>query len=263
MAWDNADWGGAAGGALGSVGGPAGVAAGYGAGYGIGRMFDRGKRSEDLGLTAPYQPNTSDNPIVGQINLLFEQFLGRYPTKAEYESLKPLISGGQMTPMQLGQYLQGSPEAQETRLGQYGQQYERQLGANDEAILKRAADTTSSQFAQQGRQFSSGQGNSILQAGQQLAERRRADLADFYGQGLKSIMGQYGSQGQGAQARAYQVQDRERERGYDLSDYYLQQNDFNSYLRGQSTRNMQSALMQGGIGIVGGLAKGAGANLFS
>jgi hypothetical protein len=192
------------------------------------------------------------------VNQVFSSALGRLPTQDEMSFLSDYLDHGHITPYQIGQYLQGTPEAQQARLGQYGKAYEGQLAQNDQTILNRAADVAQGQFAQQGRQFSSGQGNAILQAGQNLAMDRNSALSAFYGQGYQGLMGQYGQQGQGALERAYGLSDQARMRAWQIDDYNRQQNDFNSYLRGQGTRNLQQGLLGAGLALPGEFLGAAG-----
>lgn len=199
------------------------------------------------------------------INEQFQSSLGRDATDAEHGFFKPYVEGGFLSPYQIGQYAQGTPEAQQTRLQQYGKQFGDTLGQYDQTILGRAADTANAQFADNGRQWSSGQGNSILQAGQNLAMDRNQALAGFYGNGYQGLMSQFGNQSQGMLNRGYQKQDLQQQRDWQLQDYYLQQNDFNNYLRGQNVRNQQSAVTSGlfslgsaGIGAAGMASMGGG-----
>ena len=161
-----------------------------------------------------------------------------------------------MTPDQLNQYLQGTPEAQQARLTQQTGQMSQALGANDNLILGKAADAANASFAENGRQGSTGQSNSVLQVGQNLAADRNNQLAQFYGNGLNAIQGQYAGQNQQVTGRQQSLQDYNTQRANQLSDYYLQQNDYNNALNGQQTRNMQSALL-GGAFSLGGAALGA------
>src|SRR6185369_12587736 len=99
----------------------------------------------------------------------FQAALGRDATPAEQSYFAPLISGGTMSPYQLQQYAAGTPEAQQAKLAGATRAYANTLGASNNYILGQAANQAQSQFAQAGRQYSTGQGNTILQAGQQLA----------------------------------------------------------------------------------------------
>lgn len=210
------------------------------------------------GTPRAYNPEEIDN--------IYQQNLGRKATPQEHDFFKPYVEQGSLSPYQIGQYAQGTPEAQQSRLGQYGGQYENFLARNDKTILGRAADVAQGQFAENGRQFSTGQGNAILQAGENLAMNRDSMLSNFYGSGYKSLMGQYAGQSQDAMNRGFGLSDIQNQRGYDMGNYYLQQNDYNNYLKGQNTRNLQEALISGAVGLPAAYLRGRGAggkSLFS
>jgi hypothetical protein len=190
------------------------------------------------------------------IDQLFQQFLGRTGTSDEHSFLSGYVKKNYISPYEIGQYLQGTPEAQGSRLKQYGQQYSDALGAQDTAILGRAADAANGTFAQQGRQFSTGQGSAVLQAGQQLAQDRNSSLAAFYGGGYQNLMGSYENQGQGALDRAYGLKDAYRQHAWDLQTYGMQQNDFNNYLNATNRMNRQQGFGSA-IGSIGGGIAGA------
>lgn len=190
------------------------------------------------------------------VDSMFQQHLGRAGTGAEHSFLQKYVDAGQLDPMQIGQYLQGTPEALASRLGKQQGQYQGLLTQNNNQILGQAADAANSSFAQNGRQFSSGQGNAVLQAGQQLASQQSPMIANFYGQGQQGLNDQYSQVGQGALQRAYNLQDQQTQWAREDSNYNRQQNDFNNYLKGQQTRNMQSGLMNAGLKLGGNLITG-------
>lgn len=181
----------------------------------------------------------------------FQSALGREPSDSELAFLGPYLEAGHITPYEVGKYLQGTPEAQQSRLAQQQTAYSDILSKNNSTILNQAADAANSRFAQAGRQFSSGQTNSVIQAGQQLAAQQSPMLANFYGQGQYGLNQDYTSEGQGSLSRAYGLADQSRMRQWQLNDYDRQKNDYNDFLRGQQGRNLQSGLLSGAFGLAG------------
>ncbi len=194
------------------------------------------------------------DPVADQ----FQQYLGRTPNSGEASFFNDLITKGQISPYEVGQVLAGHPEAQANRLNQYGQQYSDKLAASDNQILGKAANAAQSLFAQNGRPDSSGVGAQVLSAGQDLAANRQSMLASFYGQGYQGLQNQYQNNGQNAIGRAYGLGDQQRQWAHDQSNYFQQQNDFNNYLKGQQTRNMQSGLFNAAVSLPGQALAAAG-----
>lgn len=194
----------------------------------------------------------------GAVDQMFNQMLGRPATKAEHDFLTPYVNNGQISNYEIGQYLQGTPEAQQARLGQQQGQFQNLLTQNNQQILNQAANTANGQFAQNGRQWSSGQGNSILQAGQQLASQQSPMIAQNYMAGQSGLNDLYSNYGNNALNRTYNLADSQTAYNRAMQSYYNQQNDFNNYLGGQQTRNMQSGLFNAGISIPGQVIGAAG-----
>ncbi|MBI3549446.1 MAG: hypothetical protein HY078_10435 [Elusimicrobia bacterium] len=188
-----------------------------------------------------------------QIDQLFQRMLSRAGTNEEHSFLQPYFDAGHLSAFELGQFLQGSPEATQSRLSQQQTQYGDILTQANQRFLSQAADTANAQFAQSGRQWSSGQGNSILQAGQQLAAQQAPSLAEFYGQGQRGLNNQYSGIGDSVLSRAYGLKDEARQRAWDIEDYYRMQNDYNGYLNAASRRNRTGALVGLGGAVAGGL----------
>ncbi len=193
-----------------------------------------------------------------QLNQIFQSALGRTPTDAESQFLQPYLDSGVLSYQQAHQYLQGTPEAQQSRLGQQQNQFGSLLTGGNNQILGQAADAANASFAQNGRQFSSGQGNAVLQAGQQLAAGQSPLLAQNYMAGQQGLNAQYNGMGQDALSRAYNLTDSNTAYGRQQNMYFQQQNDFNNYLAGQQTRNMQAALFNSSVGLPGHALGAAG-----
>lgn len=189
----------------------------------------------------------------GQFNGIFQQTLGRAPTQQETSFLQPYIDNGTLSYEQAGQYLQSTPEAMASRNNAQQGQYQNLLTQNNQAILGQAADAANASFAQNGRQFSSGQGNAVLQAGQQLAAQQSPMIAGNFQNNYNNLSSAYMNQGQDALSRAYNLTDSNTAYSRQLDMYQRQANDYQNLLRQQSTRGLQ----QGLIGLGGGLIAGA------
>lgn len=197
-----------------------------------------------------------------QLNQIFQSTLGRAPTQQETSFLQPYIDQGTLSYAQAGQYLQSTPEAQQSRNSQQQNQYAGLLSQNNSQILSQAADAANASFAQNGRQFSSGQGNAVLQAGQQLAAQQSPLVAGNFQNNYANLDANYMGQGQNSLNRAYNLTDSNTDYGRQGAFYTRQSNDYQNLLRQQGTRGLQQGLMSlagGGLGAgLGGIFGGLG-----
>lgn len=182
------------------------------------------------------------------INQYFQQHMGRNANPDETSYLKTFVDNGHLKPFELGQIIQGLPEAQARNLQTQGQNYSNVLAGQDTNILNKASDQIRSQQFQQGRQDTGAYINAFASAAQNLAMQRQQPIAQFYGQGYSSLFNQPQQMGQQVQNRGYALTDEARKRQYEIEDYYRQQNDFNNALPGQATRNLQGNLVGLGLG---------------
>jgi hypothetical protein len=185
----------------------------------------------------------------------YQRYLGRAPQQDELDFFTQALKNKDISPFEIGMFLQGHPEAQQARLRQYGQQYSDMLGANDQQILNKAADTARGQFAQLGRPISSGLGSQILSAGQDLAQNRQQALAQFYGTGFGNLQNQYQTGGEGALQRQYGLADRRHEEAQQLSNFYLNKDASMGLLNMQNSAGLRNALWGAGLTALG---QGAG-----
>jgi len=201
----------------------------------------------------------------GRIGQELQNALGRPATQDEIDQYSKYIQTGDLQYGDIGRIVQGLPEAQQARLAQQQGQYQNLLTANNQSVLNQAAATANGQFAQNGRQWSSGQGNSILQAGQQLAAQQSPMIANFYGQGQMGLNSAYQSAGQDTLQRAYNLTDSRTAYNRSLLGYQTQRNDYGTDLSNQRAYNRGQAFNQlvgGGIGAaVGSLGGPAGAQI--
>lgn len=194
-----------------------------------------------------------------QVSEQFRQVLKRAPSQSEIDFLSKFIDEGDLQPYEIGQILQSTPEYQRSTLAQDTAQFGQVLGTQDENALARAADIAGAQaqsrFAGLGRPATSAIASQVFgQTGNvasQLAQNRQQALADFYGRGLSGARESMISGGQGAIGRGYGLRDERRQRQFDLSDYYRQQNDFNTYLNAANRRQRQQGFAKLGGGALG------------
>lgn len=190
------------------------------------------------------------------INDQFRQLLGRDAHPDEIQVFNEFMKENDLQPYEIGQIIQSHPEYQQNLLTQQGGQYADLLGKSDERILGLAQDQARGDFARMGRASSSGYTAAFANAARDLAMGRQQQLAQFYGQGYGGIRNLAAGQGQNALQRGYGLRDERRQRGWAIDDYYRQQNDFNSALKGQSRRNLQGSLTEAGIKLGTGLISG-------
>ena len=166
----------------------------------------------------------------------FQQLLGRAPSQDELDYFNKFISSGELQAAEIGQILQSLPEYQSAQLNKNTDAFGQRLQANDQQILQQGADIAGAQatsrFAGLGRPNSSAMAAQVFgQTGQlasSLAQNRQSALADFYGRGLQQNAALGAQQGMGATNRGYSERDTMRQRGWDIEDYYRQQNDYNN-----------------------------------
>jgi hypothetical protein len=176
-------------------------------------------------------------PIGGIMQSIIDQFqrvLGRAPRPDEISYFTKFINEETLSPYEIGQVLQSTPEYQSTMLKKQGQ----------------------GQFRRLGRPDSSGYAGAFAGAAKDLAASRQASLAQFYGGGLQTAQANVYGQGMGAIGRGNQLTDRRQQRAWDLEDYYRQKEDYLGAMKAQSGLNLKSQLIGGGIGILGGAASG-------
>ncbi len=195
---------------------------------------------------------------------VFERTLGRKPTQAEQSFFEKLfVDRSDISAFDIENMLAGTQAGQERLLNQQTGQFEQRLEQSDQRVLERTGETLQSRFTQQGRRFSSGFNAALVDAAQNLAQQRQQQVASFFGGGLQGVRQTAFGAGQTAERR-FIDEPRAFIRARNLADesYFRQQNDFNNFLRGQQSRNLQSALTQGGLRLGGALIGGAAGGFF-
>lgn len=190
---------------------------------------------------------------MAEIDEQFRSILGRQATEAEKSFFEKFLQSNDLSPFEVGMILQSLPEYQSRQLGAQTTDLEQRLAASDQAILGDAQKQLQSRFRQLGRPDTTGLSAAFADTAGNLARDRAGDLANFYAGGLGEIRSSRLGLGQGALSRGYGIRDERRHRENAIADYYRQLNDQQGLLRQQSIRNLQSGLLQGGIGLGSGL----------
>ena len=178
--------------------------------------------------------------------------LGRSATPEEVAYFNKFIADEGVTPYEIGQMVQSSPEYQGKQLDQNATAYMDKLNASNADILGMAGAQAQSRFASLGRPATSAQAGALGQAAQNLAMSRQNSLAAFYGQGLQNNAAMAASQGMNAQNRAFGLRDERRQRQYQIEDYYRQQNDYQNSKNSMSGWN--AITPEYGVGTLAALA---------
>lgn len=193
----------------------------------------------------------------------FKEYFGRDATPDELNYYNKFISQEGMTPYEVGQSLQATPEYQNKLFQQQIPQLEQMYARNDERMLGQAGDALARRFAQQGRTTTgSGYTQAYMNAARDLAARRNTQLADFYQGGLNQMRQIPYAQGQGATQRQYGIRDSNTDWQRQLQMYQLQKSDYDNYLN-QANRRARNqgigSLVGSGLGAAAGFAMpGAG-----
>lgn len=181
----------------------------------------------------PYDNGANRAVDNAKIAAEFQSATGRAPTPNEIDLYGQFIKSGDLEYGDIGNILKGSPEASQSRLEGYTDQFGQRLGAQDNQFLDAAAHRigaqAQSQFAGLGRPNSSAMAAQVFgqggQVAQNLAMQRQSALANFYGNGLQNVMGQYSDRANMTQGRAYQKQDSRTDFNRSLLGYQTQRSD--------------------------------------
>lgn len=181
------------------------------------------------------------------LSQFFQQYLGRPATEQELKYIGDFIDQGHLNTYEAGNLISGLPEAQQRSFSNYGQQYQQALGASDEAILGKAGKQLQSRFAQQGRPDTSSYGAAYMSAARDLAISRQPAIAQFYGQGYRTLQEQPYMASQRSIGRAGELQDAYRNRAWEQDDYTRQQNDYNDRLNSYNRTGRWDSFLNSGI----------------
>lgn len=182
-----------------------------------------------------------------EISQQYQRVLGRDARSDELEFFKKFMKDNDLTSFEVGQILEGLPEAQEATVRRQGAEIEPMLAASDERILGRASDTIQGNFRRLGRPGSSGYAGAFAQAARDLALSRQGELAQFYTGQLPQVREQAFGLGGQAQSRGFGLRDERRNRAYQIEDFYRMQDSYRDLMRTQNRYGLQSALTGAGI----------------
>jgi len=204
----------------------------------------------------------------GDVNALFQQYLGRNADPSEVEHFGGLLAGNQTDKYTLGEWLKQQPEYQNVQdkamregltgeLQKQNEQYfsEKILPTIQSSLLRSGRSTDSSGYAAmlaRAAQEQNTQRESFLNnlTAQQYMGNKAAANADY----TNKMANWYDTQNYGRQ-RSDALADRYYARAQELQNYDIQKNAYEQYLRNYGKRS-------GGIGsLVGGLI-GAGAGAY-
>ena len=210
-----------------------------------------------------------------RLEAAFTQYLGRPPKPDELAFFSKQAQDNDLSEFEIGEILQGSPEAQRTRATQDVRGYADTLGQYDQEVLGKASQTLEAKFRGQGRSASgSAYAAAFAQTAQNLAMSRQNQLADLYRSRLDAAAGTESQQAGKLRQRGYDLTDRRQERAYELQDFYMGRDAYNTQLnqinrqrRNQSFGQLGGAAIGGAFGgfpgaIAGSSIGGAAGGLF-
>ena len=137
---------------------------------------------------------------------MFQQFLGRNPTASESQYFSGLIEKGELQPMEISYFLQGTPEYQENKSAESRQAAMASAEQYDKEMFPQYAQQIGDSFAQKGRADTSGYDVAMAQLTTDLARERGQEFSGMtredamrnlgYGaqRGYGAIQNQYGQQ---------------------------------------------------------------------
>lgn len=184
----------------------------------------------------------------------FTQYLGRPPKPDELAFFTQQAQDNNLSGYEIGEILKGSPEAQRSQATQDVRGYSDMLGRYDQQTLDKGINTLEAKFRGQGRSASgSAYAAAFAQTAQNLAMARQSQLADLYRSRLDAASGAESGRSQDLRQRGYDLADQRRERAYQLEDFYMGRDNYNSQLNAINRQRRNQA-----YGQLGGAALGAG-----
>jgi hypothetical protein len=216
-----------------------------------------GLRSEVAKLAAQQpKPVSADSQEAGTINQLFQERLGRAATKDEVDHFGSMLKGNQLDAYSLGTFLDQLPDVVRKKDAAFREGLSSELQSQDSRYFQeQVLPGVQSQFAKAGRSFDS---SGFSQALAQQATAQNRDRESFLSNLSAS---QYGGSQAGARedylsriSRGYQQQDYTTGRLDQYTDYNMQKQAYDDYLRRYGKRSQGQS-----IGALAGGVLGAGA----
>lgn len=208
----------------------------------------------------PNEANQKNAPgKYGEVDALFNQFVGRAATKEEKDHFGSLLASGQYDAYTIGQALQNLPESVRKEDETFRQSLSKEMETGDKRYFnEEILPSIQSQFAKQGRTVdATGFQNALArEAGAQNRQRESflANLSAQQYQGNKAnAYAEYLGNRDYTRGRSDLLADRNTQRLYDIQNFAAQKQAYDEYLKRYGKRSQGA-----GIGsLVGGIAGGA------
>lgn len=177
----------------------------------------------------------------GDVNSIYQDLFKRGATDAEVKHFGTLLASGEIDPYELRSFIQATPEFQAQQDKAFRTEVGGELADLDTKAFSRQKEDVISRFARSGRNGSTALDFALTDLMGQIAEKRQGFLAnlsaDQYRGNKDTARADYGTvlNEMGANRdRAFGLQDKYRERGWNVSDYNRQQDDYMRALAGQN-----------------------------
>lgn len=203
----------------------------------------------------------------GKVNEIFNQLLKHGASDAEVQHFGGLLASGQVDPYELQQFIMQTPEYQTNQDTAFRSSLNDELTNEDTKAFGRQKEDVISRFASAGRIGSTALDFALTDLMGKVAEKRQGFLANLsaaqYGSSKDSARADYGNLLNGMKdTTSYErtLADINRQRGWNVSDYNRQKDDYMAALKSQQRPWWQSALpgiTQGVLGAGGQLGAAA------
>ncbi len=204
----------------------------------------------------------------GMIDQMFQGTVGRGATQEEKDHFGALLASGQLDSYQMGQFLNQLPEVVRKQDEQFRTQLSGELQGQDARYFnEQVLPGISSSFANKGRSIdSSGYAAALAQTANQQNRQRESFLSNLsaaqYGgqtgrarEDYMNTLGRYQGMQDYSRQRSDQLSDQSTNRLYDIQNFNMQKQMYDSYLSRYGKRNPLG-------GVASGAASGAAAGSY-
>lgn len=174
----------------------------------------------------------------GDIQSIYQDLMKRGATEDEVKHFGTLLASGELDPYELRSFIQATPEYQNQQDTAFRSQVGGELADLDAKAFGRQKEDVISRFSKMGRQGSTALDFALTDLMGKVAEKRQAFLSNLsasqYGSNKENARADYGqilNQMGANQDRTYGLNDTYRTRGWNVSDYNRQQQDWLSALK--------------------------------
>lgn len=185
----------------------------------------------------------------GSINDIYQSLLSRGATSDELQHFGRMMASGEVDAYTINEFLKQSTEYQTTQDEAMRESLSEELAGYDQSLFNKGKEDIISRYASMGRQGSSSLDYALTDMLGEIANQRSEWLANLsasqYGSNKESARADYTtSMNDYLSDKAYSrsQQDALTQRGWDVSDYYRQSNDYQKYLDSQKKDWWQYAL---------------------